>query len=307
MSKRNNLKPILIVLGGLVAILALIQFLDKKSERSFKEYVTEVDTTKVNIIEITAKGEKEPAIIEKDGENWMVSLTNKKVQADEESVKEILKEVAAMKAQKVASTSETKWKDLQVTDSTATRVTIKNGKKVLADFYSGKFSYDRNTRQMASYVRNVKEDETYAVEGYMSMMFNRAKGGFRENSVMVGNPDKWKKIAFSYPADSSFTLEKSNGHWTINGMPADSVKVQKFFSKSRMLTSEKFDDATEISPSQMPEYTVSVESETGKGIEVKGYLVNGKLEFTSSLSQGNVFTDDKIAQVLLTSSKSFLP
>jgi hypothetical protein len=307
MSKRNNLKPILIVLVGLIAILALIQFMDKKNERSFKEYVVKVDTALVNTIEITGKDDKNPVVIDKEGDKWMVSLDNKKVQSDENTVLEILKQVAAMKTEKVASTSKEKWTDFQVNDTTGTRVTIKNGKKVLADFYSGKFSYDRNTRAMASYVRNVKEDETYTVEGYLSMMFNRGKNTFRESSVMVGNPDKWKKLSFSYPADSSFTLEKNNGYWTVNGMPADSVKVKDFFSKTRMLTSESFDDATEITQGLMPEYTINVESESGKSIEVKGFLVNGRLVFTSSQSEGNIYSDDKIAQVLLISSRHFLP
>jgi len=307
MSKRNNLKPILIILGGLVAILALIQFMDKKSERSFKEYVVKVDTAKMNCIEITPKGEKKPVELVKEGDLWMVSLDNKKVQADKANVAEIAKLITALKAEKVVSTSKEKWAELQVNDTTGPRVTIKDGKKVLADFYSGKFSYDRNTREMASYVRNVKENETYAVEGYMSMMFNRGKETFRESSLINGDPQSWTKLTFNYPADSSFVLEKTNNRWKINGMPADSAKVQSYFSKIRMLNSTNYDDAAEIANGQVPLYSVQVDAENTRPIEIKGYIIDGVMVYTSSMSIGNIYKDDKIAPALLVSSRSLLP
>jgi len=54
------------------------------------------------------------------------------------------------------------------------------------------------------------------VAGSLSMNVNRNIDSYRSHIVVEGNKTDWSKLEFTYPADSSFFLEKqSEGKWHI--------------------------------------------------------------------------------------------
>ena len=54
---------------------------------------------------------------------------------------------------------------------------------ILGDIYIGSFSYNQTTRKPKTYVRLNKEKDVFAVEGYLSMTFNRDLNGLRNKSI----------------------------------------------------------------------------------------------------------------------------
>jgi len=318
MSKKNDFKKIGIIIAALLVVWAIITIKDKKQgERSFKVYVVKVDTSKVDNIVISPKNSDKKIIISKEGSLWTMKTTaGKTVQADDGTIDDLLSQVAAMKTKSVAATSKNKWKDYEVTDSAGTRIILKKGNKKLADFIVGKFSYSqpqganpymRQNVQMTSYIRISDDKNIYAVDGYAAMLFNRTENAFRENAIIVGKSEKWNKIVFNYPADSSFTLVKQNNKWMVNGVVADSNAVDKYFSKIQMLTDNNYDDTTGINTKQ-PEISIRIEGDNMQPIVVEGYKTasEGKYVFTSSINRGNAFTSNNIKNVLFTSKNQFL-
>lgn len=312
----KNLKTISIILGILILVLVAIKIKEKsEGDRSFDEFIVKMDTAKVTSVSIELKNSDESVDFSKSDNVWFISNKGKKYQADNETIKELLSQLNALKPKRVASTTKDKWVDYEVNDTLGTRIVLKNGSKTLADLVLGKFSYSQpqggNPYQrqqviMTSYIRKTNDKVVYAVDGYLSMMFNRDASGFRENSVVVGNPEAWKKLTFKYPADSAFVLENQNGKWFANGMITDSVKVSDYFSKIRMLTSNSFDDQTEIQDSQLPEYSVLIEGDNLTPIEVKAYYNGfGALVFTSTLNKGSVYMKDPIKQTLFVNKGNF--
>lgn len=305
-----NFKKISLILAVLLVLLAVLKIKDRKGDRSFKAYVLTVDTAKVSTISIIPKGLSEATTIEKDGKLWMLNIGDKKVQADGETIMELLKQITALKTKNVAATSKQKWADYEVTDSTGSRIIIKDGKKELADFILGKFSYTQPQGQnqymqqqqnviMTSYLRLYDEDEVYAVDGYLSMMFNREAKSFRENSVVIGNPETWKKLTFNYSSDSSFTLENQSNIWMVNGIIADSTAVDSYFSKIRMLTNSSFDDDFILNSNQKAEFSVRIEGDNFSPIEVKAYRNNmDELVYSSSQNRGNYFKSKVVRDAL---------
>jgi hypothetical protein len=312
------MKTISIILGALILVLLAIKIKEKsQGDRSFDEFIVKLDTAKVTGIDIGLK--KSVAIVNmvKEQNIWLINNKGKKVQADNETIKELLSQLNALKPKRVASTTKDKWVDYEVNDTLGTRITLKNGDKTVADLVLGKFSYSQpqggNPYQqqqqvvMTSYIRKANDKVVYAVDGYLSMMFNRDANAFRENSVVVGKPETWKKITFNYSADSAFDMENQSGKWLINGMIADSVKVSQYFSKIRMLTSNSFDDQTEIQATQIPEYSVRIEGDNLAPIEVKAYYNPlGELVYTSTLNHGSVYKAEPIKQTLFVNRNDFL-
>ncbi len=317
MSKPNNLKTISIILGILILVLVAIKIKENsQGDRSFDEFIVKLDTAKVTDIVIDLKKSEGAVNFTKEQNVWLINTNGKKVQADNETIKELLVQLNALKPKRVASTSKDKWVDYEVNDTLGTRITLKNRDKNLADLVLGKFSYSQpqggNPYQqqqqvvMTSYIRKANDKVVYAVDGYLSMMFNREASAFRENSVVVGKPETWKKITFNYSEDSAFAMENQDGKWLINGMMTDSVKVSEYFSKIRMLTSSSFDDQTEIQSGQMPGYSVLIEGDNLAPIEVKAYINQlGELVYTSTLNKGSVYKSDPIQQVLFVNKNLF--
>lgn len=319
MSKQTNFKKIVIILGVLLVLLLVIKLKDRKQgDRSFKAYVLAIDTSEVNVIKITPKGSSDAIKIKKEGSIWMLHKDDAEVQADGEIIMDLLSQVALLKTKSVAATSKQKWADYEVTDSTGSRITLLNNKKELADFMLGKFSYSQpqgqaqNMQQqqniiMTSYIRLFNENEVYAVDGYLSMMFNRDYNSFRENAVVVGNPDTWKKIIFSYPADSSFTLVNQNNKWMVNGLLADSMAIDSYFSKIRMLTDTNFDNEFKLSAAQQAEFNVRIEGDNFTPIEVNAYRNQaGELVFSSSQSKGSFIKSSAVREALFVNKQLFL-
>ncbi|MFA6402380.1 MAG: DUF4340 domain-containing protein [Salinivirgaceae bacterium] len=312
------MKTISIVLGVLILVLVAIKIKEKsQGDRSFDEFIVKLDTAKVTAIAIDLKKSAATVNFTKEQNEWLINNKGKKVQADNETIKELLNQLNALKPKRVASTTKDKWVDYEVNDTLGTRITLKNGDKTLADLVLGKFSYSQpqggNPYQqqqqvvMTSYIRKASDKVVYAVDGYLSMMFNRDASAFRENSVVVGKPENWKKITFDYAADRAFAMENQNGKWLINGMMADSVKVNEYFSKIQNLTSNSFDDYSEIQDNQTPDYSVQIEGDNLAPIVVKAFINNlGELVYTSSQNKGSVYKWDPIQQVLFVNKDAFL-
>lgn len=311
------MRNVVIVLVVLLAVWGIIKIKEnKQGDRSFKAHVVEVDTALVSHISITPKGKTESVELAKQGNNWMLNLGKKMVQADQGMATDLLSQVMELKPKRVAATTKSKWTEYEVDDSLGTRIKLFSGKKVLADFVLGKFSYSQgqgaNPYQqrnviMTSYIRPFNEETVYAVDGYLSMMFNRDKSAFRNSMVVNSKPENWNKLVFSYPADSSFTLEKQNGKWIAGGMVADSASVAQYFSKVQRLNGGSFDEISEIEDSQQPAYFVRIEGDHMNPIEVKAYTSSlGEEVFVSSENKGNVFNDSKIKETLFINKKQLL-
>lgn len=299
------MKRMTIVLVILVIILAFVKIKEyKQGDRSFKSELVSVDSAMVNCIEIQPKKSTETVKINRKGNKWMIDLGNKSVQAEASMPNELLKILVSLKPTRVAATTKDKWAEYELTDSLASRIKVWDNKTKLADFLIGKFSYNQQNQSITSFVRNSSENEVYAVDGYLSMMFNRDIDTFRDNNILIGDPKEWTRLEFNYPADSSFVLEKLNNIWMIDGQPADSIKVQAYFSKISRLNDDAFYDDV-LSDSEHPDYRVEIEGEHFSPIEIKSFTLNDDLVTLSSQNLGNQFNSDKVKLTLFVPKETF--
>lgn len=242
------------VLAGLVAFNKLYQ--SRKDESTFRTQFMQVDTAAVNSIYIYPKAERWKEIkLLKNGKRWDLQNDKIKTIADTQAVRSLLTLFTDMKAMSLAGENRSTWTDLQVTDTSGSRITIITDNKTY-DMIVGKFSYNQSTQNGLSYIRHADEEEVYAVEGFLSISVNQGFNSWRNKSFLNGNANNWSSLTFTYPADSSFMLSKINDQWTINGERADSAQTITFINGLANMQSTGFADS--YSPSSTPVFTLAI-------------------------------------------------
>ncbi len=270
MFRKINSKILISIFVVLLALVVLVELIDsRKGNRTFKNELVNVEAAEVTSLELYPKAMNGNLIrIFLENEKWKVESDGKTYNADGPNVTRMIAELNEMKTKSVAATSKDKWEQFEVTDSLGTRVKLMKGNDVLADVVIGKFSFQQ-PRTTTSYVRLTDDKEVYGVEGMLAMSFNRNLNSFRDRTIIKSNKADWTKLTFSYPADSSFVLERRDNKWMIGDMQADSAKVAQYFTRIANLTDGSF---VNEKPVIVPTHRLSIEGNNMmQKVEVIGY------------------------------------
>ena len=297
MSKKINIKSLLIVFAVLLVIVVLVAIRDsKKGDRSFKVDLIPLDSAQVTAITIYPRSYKDNTIkLQKENGIWRLLKGDKSYTAEKNTVKEILNTLTHLKAERVAATDKEKWATFEVNDTSATRVTLGTGRKTGADLYIGKFSYQQPPNsnpynygqqgKMTTYVRLAGDKNVYAVDGFLSMMFNRKTNDFRNKTIINSDRLDWTRLSFTYPGDSSFVMNRENNKWMINGLLADSASVIRYFNSIYRLKNSDFVDDKKPQSSS-PEFSLKIEGKNfANPIQVNAYAADTTNNFLIASSQ----------------------
>jgi hypothetical protein len=284
MFKKLNFKTLLIVFGSLLVLVVILKVVQhNKGDRNFKAKFFDVDTAKVSTIIILPHSTKEEFKFVRNGKRWSMVKKDKTYNVDNNAVASILVELQNMKPDFVAAMDKSDWHQYQVTDSSATRVKVKQGAKTVADFFVGKASFKQY--EQTSYIRLAGDDDVYAVNGLLAMTFNREANDFRDKTmVRIGSSAFVNKMEFSYP-DSSFTLTKEKTGWSMNGVKADSAKVASYVNNIIWLNGADFVDDSVVSGNQI--FSLKVEGNNFNPVELKAFIANAANQYVVTSSMNN--------------------
>ncbi|MBM3435441.1 MAG: DUF4340 domain-containing protein [Bacteroidetes bacterium] len=296
LSKFLNVKTLLILLGVLVIAYLIAKFTESE-DRTFKSEMVSIDSALVTKMIITPKlGETAKEVVfTRTGSEWRLESDGKSFIPDPSAVKNILSEMMKMKSERVAAIDKSKWNEFEVSDSTATRVKIYNGKKQIADLYVGKFSYaqpqgqqqnpyQQNKGKMSTYVRPAGDNEVYVVDGFIKMSIQPNVNAYRNKTLFASNKDDLNKLSFTYPDGQGFILAKEENKWLLNGVPADSALTVKYLNKLARVTSSNYID--EVTPlTSTPTHTLRIEGNNFSPVEIKAFPADtvNKYVVTSNL------------------------
>ncbi len=265
-------KTLIIILAILVVILGINYFMEKKKgDRTLLADLVEADTSTISTIAIYPKSyNKEEIKFLKEGDEWMVAFEDVKVGTDENTMKSILRDIHGLKPSRLASTSDEKWEKYEVTDSLGIEVKITDNEGEETHLIFGKFDYNQQSRKSASYVRIAGEDEVYAVEGYLSMTFDRTPESFRDRTLINGDHLTWSRVTFTYPGDSSFVMTNEEGLWHYDGIVGDSISSMNYLASLARLGGNQFVDDFDLSMSA-PTHTIVIEGENLETVTLDAY------------------------------------
>jgi hypothetical protein len=251
MKKINN-KVLVIGLACLIGIFIISKlFRSPKLEGNIRKELVSLDTADITEIRMATKGDQ-PKVIKliKQKGKWMVTQDDKSYPADKPVVGNVLSTVANLSAERMVSRKKDKWEDYEVGEK-STDVSIYAGSSLEAEFRVGKtgFNQKQSSGQFGgqgmeayTYVRLADEDEVYMVNGFLEPTFTRGLNDFRDHSFLKFSPDDVVKVTFTYPADSSFVLEKRDSLWVVPGRAADKSKVDSYLNGISSRSENSFAD-----------------------------------------------------------------
>ncbi|MBK8944028.1 MAG: DUF4340 domain-containing protein [Ignavibacteriae bacterium] len=264
MFNKNSNKFLWIFLAILIIAVTLIFTSEStKKERTFRNELVSIDTSKVSQISIYPKSLKgEEVRILKVDNIWKVNSDfGKQFTVPKIKVENLLNQLLLVKPQRVAARSKDKWKEYQI-DSASTRIEIKEGSEKVLDLMIGKFAFQQ-PRSMSTFVKLASDIDIYEVEGFLDMIFNKTSNDFRDETIIKSERQKWNKLKFeSANSDSSYELVKVNNSWFVNGIKTDSTKTENTLNSIERLTNSNFVNKEKAAfPKLTSKLTIEVENQ----------------------------------------------
>jgi hypothetical protein len=306
MFRKINLKSVLASFIILLAIAAIVEIVDlKKGDRTFRSDIIEINPDEITEIQLFPKVLNGELIrFYKDNGKWAMESKGKKYNVNESLPGSMISELNEIKPESVAATKKDQWKQFEVTDSLGTRVKLLNNSKVLCDLLVGKFTFDQS-RKSTSFVRLAGEKEVYGINGFLALAFNRDLNTYRDQTIIKKGNSDWTKLTFTYPSDSSFTINKVNNKWFVDGVQADSAKVAEYFSGISNLVNNSF---IEQVPSGEPAYSLLIEGDNLIApIKIDGYQQgDGTMVLSSNQNPGTYFKSKDLEDKIFISRKKLI-
>ncbi len=292
--KINNLWLIvfLVILAAIYLSLRVFRHTGRSS--SFKANLVQIDTTHVTKITVNKKGSQYD-VYKDDNGMWKVTLPklNKTVEATAASVKNALNGLMSIEPSRIVTRDPKKWPEYQV-DTTGTRVRVYEGPKNSLDIVIGKFGI-QGRQEFYTYVRLSDDNTVYSADNFMGISYFSNPDGFRNNHFLQINSDSLRQVAFTYPGDSSFTLNNPDSVWYLGSGKADSASVARYLSDLRYVSSSKYVDDVNPAAFNHPVYSAILNFKGLKAIRIDAYT-NPKygLVLHSEYNPNNYFADSTI-------------
>lgn len=293
MKKLNNtwLIAALVVLVGAFFISRF--FRAPGLESNLRQQLVQLDTAAITQLRVRPASGGEEISLQREGVNWKVTQGSKSAFADRSAVNAALSSLSALKPLRMVSRKKDKWNDFQVGDG-GTQVAVYEADRQESNLHIGKTNFVQNQQGgfggAYTYVRVGDEDEVYAIDGFLESSFNRTYSDWRNKNFLRVSRDAVSKITFTYPADSSFVLEKKDSVWVVNGQPAAIAPVDMYLGHLAFKNLNNFAD--DFQPTGAAPVTIKVEARGGPLETIEGWpLPNGQWAFRST-QQPVIFTSE---------------
>lgn len=290
-----NNKKLLLILGGLLLIWLAMRLLGGNKNRSFDPVLAQIDSNQISsILLYPAEAGQGEIKLERTGTTWKGTFNGITTDVMESSVRGMLDYFALLEAERIVAKSEQKWPDYEVDEGKGTRVKALAGDRTLIDMVVGRFSFDQMSRSATSYVRLHGKPEVYALEGFVSMTFNRGFDSFRDKSILRLERDQVVSLDYS-AGDHQHTLVKNGNIWTLDGQRTlDSTTVAEYLSGLSYLTGNTFADG--FQPAGQPVYRLKIKAnQLINPMELSCYAVQDSMPtfiLNSSLNPKSFFRGD---------------
>ena len=306
MFRKLNNQTLAVIFVVLLIIAVVIIFFDTgKNERTFRDVLVDIDTSAVTEIHIISKAnDYKPVRLFKKDNKWLVELNNGKDAAvTNQKIQQTFTELLSVVPKRLAARGKDKWAEFQV-DSSGTRVQVMEGDSKTLDLVIGRFNYQQQPRSISTYVRLANDNDVYEVDGFLSLTFNQNANAFRDGSVLKADYNTWKQLVFDYPADSSFTLTKTNNKWYIDQQPTDSAKTTTYLRTLANLSRNNFADTVKVE-GETPNYKLSISNANLEFTEIDAYVDPEHTVIVSSQNPDTKFDGKTFFKNIFVSKNSF--
>lgn len=261
-------------------------------QRTFRAHVLQLDTAAVTAVRYEPRRSKGGEIrLARSGTEWTVAQGERTFPADARAVGTMLGHFALLRSERMAGSLDAVKEKRGLADSLAVPVTF-----TLADGSEKQLLVGQGSTASGheiSYVNVPGEEEVYAVEGLLDNKIDVAVAMWRPRSIVKGDPDAWQKLTFTFPGDSSYTLQRVEGQWLVDSLPGDSARINNFLKSLARSTAHDFADSADVSLLTTPAYLLEIQDRSlPTPILVKVFPWQQGYVATSTVNPGNVMRFD---------------
>lgn len=279
----------------------------RAQQRTFRERILKLDTNTITGFTITPALNKgfPPIRFQRAGEGWRMFWGTDSGYVDEHPVHELLHSWSDMRVVRLAGRMADVRDRYDLGDSAADRLTIVAGKET-KELLVGR----QTAGEPPMTVVNIPGDESaYAIEGSLGSYTDFTFSEWLPKYLVTGDPSNWTRLTFNFPADTGYVMERSGGHWLIDGVTTDSSRTDKFL---RSLARARGRSATDPADTlgAVPQFRLVVEDSTRTiPIIVVVFASKGKFIVRSSLNPQTVMPFDGREEVprMFRPRTAFLP
>ncbi len=295
MKQLKILSAILVMLIVAVVILTLTE--NKKETGNFRSNLVEVPTADISEIEIVPSSSGESFRLVKTGEDdWQVVSNDQSYKAQKSGVDNLLSQISPLKAYQVVAKSKNSWGKYNVSDSLGTRLQLLKGSEILAEIVIGRmtFSQPRSPYQQQpdayTYFRLGGDETVYSSEGMLSMAVAGGIDNFRSSMILECQKEDLTRLSYTYPSDSSFTLELTENVWKARGIETDSASTHTYLNSLRNFSNRSFASAP-VPQNPTTSFLLQVEGNNMETIKIIAWPgEEDNFYLTSTQNEGSLFT-----------------
>ena len=309
MKKVNNNILFLVLVALLGTFVATKIFRSPRLESNVRKDLVAIDSGAISKVEIAPSNSAQEILLLREGNTWMVQRAAKKHKADNSTVRSVLGMMQNVQAERMISRKKEKWEEFNVGDK-GTRITFYAGTNKKGTIHIGKTGFS-NTGSMYggtgyNYVRLAGENEVYRVNEFLESAFNRPFDDWRDKTFLRVPKNKVTRIAFNYPADSSFILEKRDSVWVVGNQVAEKSKVENFLGQLSYKNLNKFLD--DFTPAKPADVMIVIEGEGGTLSTVEAWSTDNGWALRASQQNDVVFSSSTsgVERDLLVGAKHFI-
>ncbi len=220
----------LALLAAVALALALLWWLGGRSQkqaeqRTFREYLIRTDTARLQSFTILLASSKHlpPLHFRRDSLGWTVSSDSAVFRAFQRPMNELLVQLSDVRPVGVAGAGPSIRERYQLSDSLAAMVRLPGAQGGMLRVGASTSGPNTATAMVLEGDPNV-----YLVPGTFHAITGMTLQDWIPKPMVNGDPRNWQRITFVFPGRHMYSLEREPGGWTVNGLPADTVRVEKY-------------------------------------------------------------------------------
>jgi hypothetical protein len=218
------------LLAAVAVALALLWWLGGQSwknaeQRTFRASLLHTDTAALRSFTIALAPAKHlpPLHFRRDSLGWTVSSDSAVFRAFQRPMNELLAQLADIRPLSVAGAGPLVRERYRLGDSLADQLQLPGATGGVLRVGASTSGANTATAMMLKGDTNV-----YLVAGTFHAVTGMTLTDWIPKPMVNGDPRNWQRITFVFPGRHMYSLVRSSGGWTVNGLPADTVKVEKY-------------------------------------------------------------------------------
>jgi len=308
-----------VVLGIVLGLYFLVDFTGNE-DQPLRSKILSIDPASITSLKVNDNQTGDHVEIINEGAKCRLLSNGREYSGASEAVGNALVMLNQLPTESVVTTKNSEWDEYKVDEEQAIHIQLFAGSEKAEELFVGKFEFEQipaaepgrqpQTR-MTTYVRIVGDDNVYAVNGLLRSNFQGGIIPFRNRTVFFCEQPKKDITSLRIQgADKLVNLDLSGDECLVNGLPADSAKMDKYLRSLSRLRSSTFVDDVDVSV-MTPAYTINIEGNSFDPVTINAYPADETQQYyiTSSMNPGSVMdgTKGKIFEKVFVGIDAFIP